>query len=343
MIIKTIINGKEVKGYWNGKTYKSKVNPENNIRIYIDNKEYDIPKNEFKYEELLSEKQINYARILKEDLITFLEKKNVDNDSQKNKIIDYFKEKDEKYFLKNESKLRGIKILFELNTDLLAKLTIEKDKLIDYYNINIIDNSISKKELQKIIISPLTVEILNSIIAILPEGMDIYRINGEYYIEMNNYYVYNQYGDYIPTKDFEENILKDNKLKDVLIATLELKSLKNKKEVEKMKELVFTLNYQDVSIKGLATQDGNGNIEVKYYHPQTGQLQENIEQTLYGWKYQDEELNKQIRELIQLSKKYNDEIFEWIRDYIGDEEKLELEIDEYGVRKKNKNSYKLNP
>jgi hypothetical protein len=80
-----------------------------------------------------------------------------------------------------------------------------------------------------------------------------------------------------------------------------------------MEELVFKITYKDVFIKGLATQDkngNNGNIEIKYYHPQTGQLQEWLINILTGWSFQDKELNEQIEKLIRLYQKYNNEIKE---------------------------------
>lgn len=108
-----------------------------------------------------------------------------------------------------------------------------------------------------------------------------------------------------------------------------------------MREFVFVVKHKEVEIKGLATQDRYGNIEVGYYHPTTGELQESLEHTLQGWKFQDEALNEQMRDLIRLYQKHNDVIDEWIRDYfelirvyIGDgyvDDILVLDLDENGV------------
>mgnify|MGYP001773978256 CR=1 FL=1 len=109
-----------------------------------------------------------------------------------------------------------------------------------------------------------------------------------------------------------------------------------------MKELVFKLHYKNVSVKGIAYMEEHWEeFEVGFYHPQTGQIQEEIRNTFTGWKFQNEELNEQMFKLFDLYYKYNEEIMDWIGDYLstiqdGEESYLELELDEeYGVDKKN--------
>jgi len=136
MKIKMKINGKEIVGYWNGKTYKSRKDPEKNIRIYIDNVEYDIPKDQFKYEEVFSEKQIQYAKQLKQK---FLEKLNkIFEDHPFNPepatiqtIINYFQEKDDLYFLKKKNFLDRILNNIFQNPSLAEKVIKKNFKKIE--------------------------------------------------------------------------------------------------------------------------------------------------------------------------------------------------------------------
>ena len=164
-----------------------------------------------------------YAGKIKEDLVSFLEKEGINFDKEKkDKLIEYFKNKDENYYLNIKDKIEKIKTLYSTDTELLYILTIAKDKLLDFYNIEIFDPSISREELQKMLISPLTVEILNSKIERLPREIDVLKVEDKYFIHPNNndYYLYNTKGNLILMKDFEKE-LKEKNIKEKVVASLE--------------------------------------------------------------------------------------------------------------------------
>jgi|GEM_PF-7072987 len=116
MRIKTVIDGKEVKGYWNGKTYRSKLG-EDYIRIYIDRKEYNIKRDEFKYEEILTEKQKKYAGKIKEEFLETLKREKANEE-----IVKYFESKPLKYFLNNQLALSRILARVKVDEKLLLLL-----------------------------------------------------------------------------------------------------------------------------------------------------------------------------------------------------------------------------
>jgi len=223
MYIKTVIGGKEVEGYWNEKIYKSRTDPQKNIRIYINSKEYDIPRDSFHYEELLTEKQQKYAFDLKDKFIEKLEK-NIETEpvfktrkvkQKRQEIIEYFKSKDLRYFLKNKNRLDDILFLFTIDPQLLYILTVDKDKVIDYYNIVLNKENLTKEKINEIIISPITSEIISSRVNTgLPNEIEIYKVDNDYYIEFNNYYLYTKRGKTITSEDFKK-ILKEKGLKEI--------------------------------------------------------------------------------------------------------------------------------
>jgi len=116
MRIKTVIDGKEVKGYWNGKAYRSKLG-EDYIRIYIDGKEYNIKRDEFKYEEILTEKQKKYAGKIKEEFLETLKREKANEE-----IVKYFESKPLKYFLNNQLALSRILARVKVDEKLLLSL-----------------------------------------------------------------------------------------------------------------------------------------------------------------------------------------------------------------------------
>ena len=133
MRIRVKINGKEITGYWNGKFYKSKIDSEKNIRIYIDNKEYDIPKDGFKYEEVFTEKQLKYAKHLKEDFMRKL-RKTIDEsplgwlEKDRDTVLEYFENQNSTYFLKNKSYLTDVLSIALSDCDILADIIRKNSK-----------------------------------------------------------------------------------------------------------------------------------------------------------------------------------------------------------------------
>jgi hypothetical protein len=116
MRIRTVINGKEIVGYWNGKTYKSKLG-EDYIKIYIDRKEYNIRQDEFKYEELLTEKQEKFAEKIKKEFLKALKEADANEE-----IIKYFEAKPLKYYLDNRLVLPRFLARIEVDEKLLLSL-----------------------------------------------------------------------------------------------------------------------------------------------------------------------------------------------------------------------------
>jgi hypothetical protein len=54
------------------------------------------------------------------------------------------------------------------------------------------------------------------------------------------------------------------------------------------------ITYKDVEIETVNVDDN-----IYFIHPQIGQLCENVEQTFFGWSFQNDELNKDYEILIE--------------------------------------------
>ncbi len=157
MRIKAIIEGKEAIGYWNGKFYKSRKNPERNVRVYIDGVEYDIPKEEFKYEEVLSQKQLKYAWDLK---LRFLEKleeifgeKKIKKEYEET-IRKHFEGKEAAYFLRNQIYLPAILSSISVRPDIVY--AVITGKILDRFQVVEAKKEIPEEVLREVLLAVFT-------------------------------------------------------------------------------------------------------------------------------------------------------------------------------------------
>jgi len=207
MKIRARIGSKIIEGYWNGKYYKSRKDPEKNVRIYIDSVEYDIPKDKFDYEEILTEKQKKKAEKLKDTFIGRLKEaleKSPMNPSEETKqtIIKYFENQHIKYFLDNEIYLSNIISNAFARPHILASI-IKQNPLesIKIVKAEIPEEKI-KELLQRLFVKLIKTEPIidprESVIKIFEDDVNYYLFikgrNSIFVVDKNNLKVKEKYG-----------------------------------------------------------------------------------------------------------------------------------------------------
>ena len=79
-----------------------------------------------------------------------------------------------------------------------------------------------------------------------------------------------------------------------------------------MKEIFFTIKYKNVEIN-CKMMNYNYDYDVLFYNRINGQYVENVEQTFTGWKFEDDELNKEYIELMEIVNS-NEKLHEYIKE-----------------------------
>ena len=185
MHIRTVIDGKEIKGYWNGKFYRS--NREGFARIYINGKEYTIRKDSFTYEEILTEKQQKYAESLKNEFLKELEASQVDKE-----IVEYFGKKPAEFFLrKGKHKLRRIlgHLKIKLYQHYFKELFINNRNIYELQKEFHPENRPSEKELIRAFKVAITYCLEDSILKPFPDEMYVMLADDGFYYFQTGWYI----------------------------------------------------------------------------------------------------------------------------------------------------------